>query len=134
MGDLNDTKLITEETVKHDIVLHTATADHKPSAEAIVAGVSRRAKDGKSTIYIHTSGTSVLNDNANGMFKGDKVYHDNKRQEIDSVPDDAPHRAIDLAIVKGAQAIGEAAKIAIMIPPLICELALGNFQLGQEAC
>lgn len=119
LGDLNDTVLITKQTLDHDIVFHTATADHQPSAEAIVEGVAQRAKSGKSTIYIHTSGTGVLDDNAAGAFKGDKVYHDDKRQEIDSVPDDAPHRPIDLSIVKGAKAIGDTAKIAIMIPPLI---------------
>ena len=119
LGDLDDTALITAQVLSHDIVFHTATADHQPSAEAIVEGVAQRAKNGKSTIYIHTSGTSVLDDDAKGAFKGDKVYHDNKREEIDSVPADAPHRPIDLAIVKRQEAIGEAAKIAIMIPPLI---------------
>ena len=122
MGDLNDSKLITDETLKHDIVFHCATADHKPSVEAIVEGVAQRAKNGKSTIFIHTSGTSVLDDGAAGSHKGDKVYHDNVREEIDSVPDDAPHRPIDLAIVKGQKAVGEAAKMAIMIPPTICKL------------
>ena len=119
LGDLDNTTLIAQQTLEHDIVFHTATADHQASAEAIVEGVAQRAKTGKSTVYIHTSGTSVLDDNAKGAFKGDKVYHDNKREEIDSVPDDAPHRPIDLAIVNGQQAIGEAAKIAIIIPPLI---------------
>ena len=118
-GDLDDTALITKQTLDHDIVFHTATADHQASAEAIVEGVAQRAKSGKSTIYIHTSGTSVLDDNANGAYKGEKIYHDNKREEIDSVPDNAPHRPIDLAVVQGQKAIGDAAKIAIIIPPLI---------------
>jgi nucleoside-diphosphate-sugar epimerase len=120
LGDLDDTDLITNQTFDHDIVFHTATADHKPSAKAILEGVRQRAMiSGQSTIYIHTSGTSVLDDGAHGAFKGEKVYHDNIREEIDSVPEDAPHRPIDLAIVEAQEAIGEAAKIAIMIPPLI---------------
>lgn len=64
---------------------------------------------------VHTSGTSVLNDDAQGRYKGDKIYHDDRREEIDSVPDNAPHREIDLAIVKAQKELGEAAKIAIMI-------------------
>lgn len=119
LGDLNDTAKITDLTLKYDIILHTATADHKPSVEAIIAGVTERANQGRKTIFIHTSGTSVLDDDAQGQFKGDKIYHDNKREEIDSVPDDAPHRPIDLAIVKGQRAVGTKAKMAIMIPPLI---------------
>ena len=119
MGDLNETSLITKHTVDHDIIFHTATADHQPSAEAIIEGIAQRAKASKRTIYIHTSGTSVLDDHAHGEYKGDKIYHDNRCKEIESVPDDAPHRPIDLAIVRGAQKIGDMAKIAIMIPPLI---------------
>ena len=62
LGDLDDKKLITEQTVRHGIVFHTATADHLPSVEAVLDGVRQRLKDGKETIFIHTSGTSVLED------------------------------------------------------------------------
>lgn len=119
MGSLNDKELITKQTEEHDIVFHTATADHVPSAVAILDGIRSRAAKGLSTIYIHTSGTSVLDDGANGGKKSDKVYHDDKREEIDSVPNSAPHREIDLTIVGAQNEIGVKAKIAIMIPPLI---------------
>lgn len=52
LGDLNDRDLITKETTKADIVLHTATADHAPSSQAILDGVRERAKAGQSTIYV----------------------------------------------------------------------------------
>lgn len=119
MGDLNDKALITEQAAAHDIVIHTATADHLPSVDAVLDGVKMRAAKGQATTFIHTSGTSVLDDGANGQFKSDKVYHDSNHSEIDSVPDGAPHREIDLAIVKAQKDLGEKAKLAIMIPPLI---------------
>lgn len=119
ISDLDDSTTIKNQTIQHDIIFHTATADHLPSVEAILAGIAERAKDGKSTIYIHTSGTSVLNDAADGEYEGNKIYHDDKREEIDSVADDAPHRPIDLTIVRGAKELGDKAKLAIMIPPLI---------------
>jgi nucleoside-diphosphate-sugar epimerase len=119
LGDLDETAKITELTIQHDIVFHTATADHLPSAKAILDGIKSRADNGMSTIYIHTSGTSVLEDNASGAFKSEKIYHDNIREEIDSVPDTALHREIDMTIVNSARELGEKAKIAIMIPPLI---------------
>lgn len=119
IATLDDHAVIKTLTLEHDIVFHTATADHQPSAEAICEGVSERAKQGKSTIYIHTSGTSVLDDNANGAFKGRQIFHDNKREDIDALPDSAPHRQIDLSILKAQREIGDKAKIAIMIPPLI---------------
>jgi nucleoside-diphosphate-sugar epimerase len=119
IGTLDHTDLITQQTLQHDIVIHTATADHLPSVEAVCQGILQRAENGKPTIFIHTSGTSVLDDNASGAFKGEKIYHDNIRAEIDSVPDDAPHRKIDLTILKYQKMVGERAKLAIMIPPLI---------------
>ncbi|KAI1655468.1 NAD(P)-binding protein [Daldinia decipiens] len=119
LGDLNDKALITKHALSHDIVIHTATADHLPSVEAILEAVQQRAEKGLSTIYIHTSGTSLIDDGAAGAYKGDKVYHDNIVSEIDSVSDNAPHRQIDLAIVRVQKKLREKAKIAIMIPPTI---------------
>ncbi|KAI1619858.1 hypothetical protein EDD37DRAFT_570317 [Exophiala viscosa] len=119
VSDLDDNITIKRLTIENDIVFHTATADHQPSAEAICAGVAERANQGKSTIYIHTSGTSVLDDKSQGAFENDKIYYDNKREDIDALPDSAPHRKIDLAILKAQKDIGDKAKIAIMIPPLI---------------
>lgn len=60
LGDLNDRELIASQTAQHDIVLHTATADHLPSADAVLDGVKQRAAQGLPTTFIHTSGTSVL--------------------------------------------------------------------------
>jgi nucleoside-diphosphate-sugar epimerase len=119
-GTLDDAKVITEEVEKVDVVIHTATADHRPSVEAVLAGVEARARDGgKPTIYIHTSGTSLLGDDAAGDRKGGKVYHDDRPEEVDALPDSAPHRLIDLAIIKARQRLGGRPKLAIMIPPLI---------------
>ncbi|KAI1204445.1 NAD(P)-binding protein [Annulohypoxylon truncatum] len=119
LGDLNDKPLITKHALSYDVVIHTATADHLPSVEAILDAVQQRAEKGLSTIFIHTSGASVLDDGAEGSFKSDKIYHDNVVSEVDSVPDDAPHRQIDLAVVRARKQLSEKAKIAIVIPPVI---------------
>ena len=47
MGDLDDKALITEQAGAHDIIFHTATADHLPSVEAILDGVKMRALKGQ---------------------------------------------------------------------------------------
>lgn len=118
-GDLDDKTLITGQVETNDIIFHTATADHVPSVEAILTGIKARADKGHGTIFIHTSGTSVLDDNARGAFKGDKIYYDNKPDDINAVADTAPHRDVDLTILRGIEQIGDKAKIAIMTPPLI---------------
>lgn len=119
LGTLDDKETITTQAAAHDIIIHTATADHLPSVEAVIAGVERRAQEGKKTIFIHTSGCSVLDDDAKGEYKSDKVYYDDKPEDIDALPDTAAHRQIDLAIVRARKRLGTDAKLAIMLPPLI---------------
>nr|POE87475.1 hypothetical protein CFP56_30064 [Quercus suber] len=120
LGSLDDRALIAEQAAAHDIVIHTATADHLASVEAVLQGLQQRTQQGLASIYLHNSGTSVQDDNAMGAFKSEQVFHDNDRAQVESVPDDAPHRAVDLAIVNAQKTLGPAgARIAIMTPPLI---------------
>ena len=119
VGDLNDQALITRQATEHDVIIHLASADHLPSVEAILRGIAHRTEDGQDTIYIHTSGTSILNDGAAGRYLGEKIFHDDTAAEIDSVADDAPHREIDLTILRRRKEFGDKARLAIMIPPLI---------------
>ena len=119
IATLDDKDSIQEQVAVSDIVFHTATADHLPSAQAVLAGIKQRASQGKQTIYIHTSGTSLLSDDSAGSFKNDKIFDDEKPEDIDALPDTAPHRQIDLAILRERRELGTKAKIALMIPPLI---------------
>jgi nucleoside-diphosphate-sugar epimerase len=119
LGTLEDKEIISQNVSQSDIVLHCATADHQPSVEAVLNGITKRAESGKSTIFIHTSGASLLGDNSAGDYKCDTVYQDDKPQQIDALPDSAPHRLIDLTIVKARERLGNKAKLAIMIPPLV---------------
>ncbi|EYE93121.1 NAD(P)-binding protein [Aspergillus ruber CBS 135680] len=112
LGSLDDKEIIQKQVVASDIVFHTATADHLPSAEAVIAGINQRARNNQHTIYIHTSGASLLADESAGAFKSDNVFDDERPEQIDALPDTAPHRQIDLAILRGRQTL-------VMIPPVI---------------
>jgi nucleoside-diphosphate-sugar epimerase len=119
IGNLEDGDLLEQQVLESDIVIHSATADHLPSVEAILKGVKQRVEDGKSAIYIHTSGASELSDESEGAYNSDKVFRDDKPEDIDALPEDAPHREVDLAILKARQELGRKAKIAIVLPPII---------------
>ncbi|EXJ88988.1 hypothetical protein A1O3_02052 [Capronia epimyces CBS 606.96] len=122
VASLDDSSTIQAQTVVHDVVIHTATADHLASVEAVIAGVEARARLGKQTIFIHTSGTSLLSDDSRGEYRGDRIFDDARPQDIDALPDTAAHREIDLAIVRARDRLASAgarAKLAIVIPPLI---------------
>ena len=125
MGNLDDGDIITQRTAAVPIVIHAATADHLPSVQAVLDGVRQRSADGKSTIFLHTSGTSELVDNSKGNYVSETIYTDKDPAFIDSnVPDSAPHREIDLAIIRARKEIGPKAKIVIILPPLI--YGIGN--------
>ena len=119
LASLDDRDTIINQTLASDVVIHTATADHLPSVEAVIAGIDQRANEGKQTIFIHTSGTSLLSDDAKGNYKGDKVFQDDHPEDIDALPDSASHRLIDLAIIRAREKLGTKAKLVLMIPPLI---------------
>lgn len=119
VGTLDDASVIKNQVAISDIIFHTATADHLPSVEAILDGVRQRAQMGLKTIYIHNSGASLVADTSAGDYKSDTVFDDENPSQIDSLPDSAPHRLIDLAIVRARQELAAHAKMAIMIPPVI---------------
>ncbi|KAM0543280.1 hypothetical protein ACHAPJ_012364 [Fusarium lateritium] len=126
LGSLDDHDVIKNATVDADIVIHTASADHLPSAVSILDGIRERAKAGKSTVYIHTSGCSAITDGSNGDHKSEKLFQDDKPETIDSISDDAPHRSIDLAILEARSEFGAKAKISIVLPPIIYGVGKGN--------
>ncbi|KAH6982456.1 hypothetical protein EDB80DRAFT_657438 [Ilyonectria destructans] len=126
LGSLDNSDVIRTAAAAADIVVHTATADHLPSAASVLDGIAERADAGKSTIYIHTSGCSAITDGSNGDHASDTVYQDDKPETIDSIADDAPHRIIDHAILKPHGELGAKAKISIILPPII-------YGLGQDS-
>lgn len=119
IGSIDDKATIIQHASASDIVIHTASANHMSSVEAVIEGVERRTKDNKKTIYLHTSGTSLLSDDAKGQFKGGKIFSDDNQEEIDALPDTASHRLIDQKIVQASQRLSPTAKLAIIAPPLI---------------
>jgi nucleoside-diphosphate-sugar epimerase len=118
-GTLDDKDIITRQVADCDIVIHTATADHLPSVEAVITGIEQRASEDKPTIYIHTSGTSFLSDDSKGEYKSDRIYSDKRPADMDARPDSSSHRGIDLAIIAARNKLGTKAKIFLMFPPLI---------------
>lgn len=132
LGTLEDSATIQKQTSLHEIVIHSATADHLPSVQAVLAGIADRAAAGLSTIYIHTSGANLLSDSAAGEHGSDTIYDDENPAMIDALPDSADHRLIDLAILKAKASLADKAKFAIMIPPLIYGVSTRDRRLSIQ--
>lgn len=135
-GTLDDAATIASTVAdpKVEIVLHMATADHVPSAVAIIEGLKARPKDAPKAVYIHTSGTGELVDDSHGAFeaKEDYMFHDGTAAGLDDrLQPQAPHRDVDLEIRKliaNAQAEKEFnVRVGIILPPLIYGIGSGPF-------
>ncbi|MEY4737579.1 MAG: hypothetical protein RL302_1898 [Pseudomonadota bacterium] len=96
MGDLNDTALLMREAKNADGVINAASADHPDSVKALIAGLQDSAKP-----LIHTSGSSIVGDNARGMHSSDVVYDDNTPQLVQ--PFKQARRDIDLMVLTAAE-------------------------------
>ena len=78
IASLDDTEILKAAAAAHDIVIHTASGFHPASAKALIEGLSSRSKSsGKSTIYIHTTGTSNLGDRPiSGTYHESRIFDD----------------------------------------------------------
>jgi nucleoside-diphosphate-sugar epimerase len=96
MGDLNDAALLMREAKNADGVVNAASADHPDSVRALIAGLQDSAKP-----LIHTSGSSIVGDNARGMYTSDVEYDDNTPQIVQ--PFKQARRDIDLMVLSAAE-------------------------------
>jgi nucleoside-diphosphate-sugar epimerase len=93
-GTLDSSDVLTREAKRADGVVNAANSDHRGAVEALLAGLA-----GSNKPFLHTSGSSVVSDTANGE-PSDKVYDETSTWT--PVPDKAPRVALDKDIVAAA--------------------------------
>lgn len=127
-GSLDDVEIIQKHASEADIVLHTATADHAPSALAIVKCIKNRSNKSKNVIYIHTSSNDELVRSAKGMKRTsvqERTLSDlHETDKIDKrIQPDAEHRQVygplRKALMNPEQEKQHNAVATIMVPPVI---------------
>ncbi|KAL5519747.1 hypothetical protein ACEPAG_1407 [Sanghuangporus baumii] len=106
-----------------DYVISTADIDNFGAAKAILRGLKKyHEKNGRVPIYIRTSGTGVLMDNAGGNYATDRIYDDAKVEDIESLdPKTQVHREVDIEVVS-ADTAGYA-RTYIVLPSLVYGIA-----------
>jgi len=122
-GTLDDSELITSESSKANIVLHTAdSSDHVGAANAIAAGLALSHTVTSPGFWIHLSGTGILtwSDKKHsrlGEALSTVPYDDLEGvSALTSLPDEAFHRNVDKIVLASNTA---AVKTAIVCPPTI---------------
>ncbi|PPQ95716.1 hypothetical protein CVT26_008359 [Gymnopilus dilepis] len=124
VGSHTDDKVTSDLAAENDVVIAMADADSLEAAQAILKGLKRRyEKTKKVPILIHTSGTGVLADNAEGKSATETIYDDSNPEQIESLPDTQLHRNVDLEILR-ADKEGYV-KAHIILPSTIWGLGTG---------
>ncbi|UJR08018.1 hypothetical protein I4U23_012296 [Adineta vaga] len=128
IGSNESFEIIEKAARESHVVIHTSnSADDLPSTKAIISGLNKRTNEtGKPVIYIHTSGTGVLTEDVRGKKGSDIIYNDLNPDQINALPDQQPHRDVDLVIIKSADA-NPLLKSVIVFPPLIYGIGSGPF-------
>lgn len=69
IGTLDDLELLASEARAADAVVSCADADHRPSIDALLQALA-----GSGKLLLHTSGSSVVGDDARGDRESERVY------------------------------------------------------------
>lgn len=96
IGTLEDKDILTREAKQADAVINAASSDHLASVETML-----NALEGSGKAFVHTSGSSVIGDDARGEWKSDKVFAEDT--EVTIVPEKAARAALDKLIIDAAQ-------------------------------
>jgi nucleoside-diphosphate-sugar epimerase len=114
-GSLDDSAVLTAEARRADGVINTASSDHRGAVEALVEGLA-----GSSKPFLHTSGSSIVADEARGDVASEKIYD----EDTPIAPVAGKQARVDIdGIVRGAAARG--VRSAIVCPTMIYGSGLG---------
>ncbi|HEX6343784.1 NAD-dependent epimerase/dehydratase family protein [Umezawaea sp.] len=97
IGDLDDADLLTAEAERADGVVNAAASDHRGAVEALLRGLR-----GSGGPLLHTSGTSVVGDDAKGEALSPTVFDDAGEVVADAHPVRRARFAIDTDVVAAA--------------------------------
>jgi nucleoside-diphosphate-sugar epimerase len=91
IGTLDDAAILSAEARRADAVINTASSDHRGAVDAFLEGLA-----GSNKPFIHTSGSSIVADDAHGDVASDRIYDEDT--PIEPVPGKQARVAIDRTI------------------------------------
>ena len=91
VGSLDDAALLEAEARAADGVVNTASSDHRGAVEALIAGLAGSGKP-----LVHTSGSSIVSDEAMGE-PSDRVFYEDT--PIEPEPDKVARLAVDRLVL-----------------------------------
>jgi nucleoside-diphosphate-sugar epimerase len=122
LGSLDDAELLAREARKADGVVNTANSDHMPSVRAFVAALAGSGKP-----LVHTSGSSVIGDDARGNRISEAIFDEDTPFVV--APAKQPRRDIDLMVLGAA---GSGVRSAVICPTNIYGIGRGANPNGVQ--
>jgi nucleoside-diphosphate-sugar epimerase len=115
VGTLDDARLLTREARKADGVINTANADHLSSVRALISALTGSGKP-----LLHTSGSSVIGDDARGNRVAEAIFDEDTPFVVPSAKQD--RRDIDLMVLRASES---GVRSAVICPSNIYGIARG---------
>jgi nucleoside-diphosphate-sugar epimerase len=109
LGSLDDHDLVVREARSADGAINAANSDHLPVVEALIEGLRGSGKP-----LLHTSGSSVIGDDARGNHLSETIFDEDTPFIVD--PAKQPRRDIDLRVLAAAK---EGIRAAVICPSMI---------------
>ncbi|TVT60944.1 NAD-dependent epimerase/dehydratase family protein [Amycolatopsis rhizosphaerae] len=131
VGDLDDAALLEREARRADAVVNTAHSDHRGAVDTFIGALR-----GSGKILVHTSGTSVIGDDAQGQSASTTVFDDavpfspgnheirRARHAIDTTVVDAGGRGLRTVVLCNSLIYGNGTgprPQTVLIPPLVTQ-------------
>nr|WP_093125786.1 NAD-dependent epimerase/dehydratase family protein [Variovorax sp. OK605] len=109
LGDLDNLDLLYREAKASDGVINTASADHAAAIGALIDGLRGAGKP-----LLHTSGSSVVGDDARGARNSENIYDEDTPFVVAQLKQ--PRRDIDLTVLAAAE---KGVRSIVICPSLI---------------
>jgi nucleoside-diphosphate-sugar epimerase len=110
LGTLDEAAIMTDGARQADAVINAANADHSGAVETLVAALERSGK-----LLIHTSGSSIVADNANGEYASPVVFTEDTYFE--PVPNRQPRVVLNRYVRQAG--IDKGIRTVVICPPMI---------------
>ncbi len=115
LGSLDDYELLLREARSSDGVINLAASDHLPAVEALIEGLRGSGKP-----LLHTSGSSVIGDDARGNRVSDAIFDEDTPLVVE--PLKQPRRDIELRVLAAA---GDGIRTVVICPSNIYGIGTG---------
>jgi len=116
LGTLDDADALSRAARAADGVINAASADHAGAVRALIHGM-----EGSGKPLLHTSGSSVIGDDARGNRRSESIFDDEDTPLVVN-PGKQARRELDLMVLAAA---GSAIRSAVICPSLIYGVGRG---------